>query len=72
MPVTLDWKSATFVPSGKKNKVLTVASMVARNANEAMVALWWGLADMRLERFWNQAVGFVLVRLAVVVMTSSH
>jgi hypothetical protein len=29
----------------KLKSVLMVATLVARNANEAMVSLWWGLAE---------------------------
>jgi hypothetical protein len=45
-------------------EVLTVATVVARNEDEAMVALVMG--DLQsLARVWSQAVGFVLMRLAV-------
>jgi hypothetical protein len=44
MSVKLDCTTAQFVQRGKKIeiKVLTVATLVARNANEAMVALMVG------------------------------
>jgi hypothetical protein len=39
MSVTLDCTSAPFVRCGKKrNEILTVATLIERNANEAMVA----------------------------------
>jgi hypothetical protein len=37
MSVTLDWTSEPFVRYGK-NKVVMMVTLVARNANEAMVA----------------------------------
>jgi hypothetical protein len=44
-------------------EVLTVATVVASNEDEAMVALVMG--DLQsLARVWSQAVGFVLMRLA--------
>jgi hypothetical protein len=71
-------------------EVLTVATMVSRNANEAMVALYGGDPGVKkckqgrggvyggrwrnvyLARVWSQAVGFVLVRLAVTAKMFSH
>jgi hypothetical protein len=38
MSVSLDSTSAPFARCEKKNKFLTVATLVARNANKAMVA----------------------------------
>jgi hypothetical protein len=57
---------------GKKIKlILTVATLVARNANEAMVAPMVGSGGICvLAGFWSQAVGFVLVLLAGIWLQS--
>jgi hypothetical protein len=46
---------------------VTVATVVARNANLAVVASMVGSGGV-----WSQAVGFVLVRLSVAVKMFSH
>jgi hypothetical protein len=57
MSVTLDCTNAPFMQCGKNfDQVLTVATLVARNANEVMVVLmvgsgrvcvWWEFGDRR-------------------------
>jgi hypothetical protein len=68
MSVTLNPKNASFVRRGTfLTCVLTVAYLVARSANEALVASLMGSGGdcvWRETGVWCQAVGFVLVRMA--------
>jgi hypothetical protein len=50
-------------------QVLTVATLAARNAKEAVVARMVGL---RLLGVWSQAVGFMLVRLTGIWLHSQR
>jgi hypothetical protein len=53
MPVTLDSTSAPFLQCGcNLNEVLTVATLVGRNADDAMGAPVMGISDV-----WSQVVG---------------
>jgi hypothetical protein len=53
MSVTLDWTSAPLVSCRKNlNEVLTVATLVARNANHAMVAPMVGSGEVC---FWLES-----------------
>jgi hypothetical protein len=49
----------------EKIEVLTVATLVARNANGGYGSAYGGVwRSLRLAEEWSQAVGFMLVRLA--------
>jgi hypothetical protein len=70
----LDCTSAPFVRWGKKSRlILSLATLVARNANTAMVAPMVGSGGVCIWReygVWTMAVGFVLVRLAGIWLQS--
>jgi hypothetical protein len=44
-----------------RRKKITIATLVARNTNKAMVEPMMGLGGV-----WSQAIGIVLLRLAVI------
>jgi hypothetical protein len=69
----LDWTNAPFVRLGKKFKLKSVSTLVAKNGNEAIVAPVLGsggVCVLRTSGVCNQAVGFVLVCFAGIWLVS--
>jgi hypothetical protein len=65
----LDCMSAPIVRCGKDNAV-TVATLVATNTDEDMVAPTWGSSGVCVWRGSLESVSFVLVRLAEIWLQS--